>query len=85
MESGRQKPQAGELCRGVIPCCWLGVPARQLQHADAEACAATLFTPPNYDKDRDGRLPCLVWAYPREFKSKVGVWPKAFQGVGYRI
>ena len=35
--------------------------------------AATLFTPPGYDKERDGRLPCLVWAYPREFKSKVSM------------
>jgi len=32
----------------------------------------TLYTPPGHDPQRDGRLPCLLWAYPREFKSKVG-------------
>lgn len=31
---------------------------------------ATLYLPPGYDKDKDGALPCLIWAYPREFKSK---------------
>ena len=28
--------------------------------------AGTLYTPPGYDKERDGRLPCLLWAYPRQ-------------------
>lgn len=23
-----------------------------------------------YDKERDGPLPCLLWAYPREYKSR---------------
>ena len=32
---------------------------------------ATLYLPPGYDKERDGRLPCILWAYPREFKTKV--------------
>lgn len=31
---------------------------------------ASLYLPPGYDKDKDGPLPCLMWAYPREFKSK---------------
>ena len=31
---------------------------------------ATLYLPPGYDKEKDGPLPCLIWAYPREFKSK---------------
>ena len=31
---------------------------------------ATLYTPPGYDAERDGPIPCLLWAYPREFKSK---------------
>ncbi len=39
------------------------------QRADGVDLSATLYTPPGYDKDRDGRLPLLVWAYPREFKS----------------
>jgi dipeptidyl aminopeptidase/acylaminoacyl peptidase len=30
---------------------------------------ATLYTPPGYDKQRDGRLPVLMWAYPREYRS----------------
>ena len=25
---------------------------------------------PGYDRERDGLLPCILWAYPREFKSK---------------
>lgn len=33
---------------------------------------ATLYLPPGYDKEQDGRLPCILWAYPREFKTKVG-------------
>ena len=32
---------------------------------------ATLYLPPGYDAARDGRLPCLMWAYPREFKTRV--------------
>ena len=32
---------------------------------------ATLYLPPGYDQAKDGPLPCLLWAYPREFKSKV--------------
>jgi dipeptidyl aminopeptidase/acylaminoacyl peptidase len=44
---------------------------------------ATLYLPPGYDADRDGRLPCLMWAYPREFKSagaagQVGTSPYTF-------
>jgi dipeptidyl aminopeptidase/acylaminoacyl peptidase len=30
---------------------------------------ATLYLPEGYDPKRDGRLPVLMWAYPREFKS----------------
>jgi dipeptidyl aminopeptidase/acylaminoacyl peptidase len=29
----------------------------------------TLYLPPGYDPQRDGRLPVLMWAYPAEFKS----------------
>lgn len=32
---------------------------------------ATLYLPVGYDKDRDGPLPCLMWVYPEDFKSKV--------------
>lgn len=31
---------------------------------------ATLYLPPGYNKEKEGPLPCLMWAYPREFKSK---------------
>lgn len=31
--------------------------------------SAVLYLPEGYDKDRDGRLPVLMWAYPREYRS----------------
>ena len=31
--------------------------------------SAVLYTPEGYDPSRDGRLPVLMWAYPREYKS----------------
>jgi dipeptidyl aminopeptidase/acylaminoacyl peptidase len=31
--------------------------------------SAVLYTPKGYDPARDGRLPVLMWAYPREYKS----------------
>jgi hypothetical protein len=37
----------------------------QYKRADGVALNAELFTPPGYDKDKDGPLPCLLWAYPR--------------------
>ena len=40
------------------------------QRSDGVELTAKLYLPPGYDKERDGPLPCLVWAYPREFKSK---------------
>lgn len=39
------------------------------KRADGVTLNATLYTPPNYDPARDGRLPVIMWAYPREFKS----------------
>jgi dipeptidyl aminopeptidase/acylaminoacyl peptidase len=36
---------------------------------DGVQLSATLYLPPGYDPSRDGPLPALVWAYPREFKS----------------
>jgi len=39
------------------------------QRKDGVALTATLYTPPNYDVERDGPLPVLMWAYPREYKS----------------
>ncbi|KAL6776823.1 hypothetical protein ACKKBF_B31065 [Auxenochlorella protothecoides x Auxenochlorella symbiontica] len=48
---------------------------------------ATLYLPPGYDKDRDGPLPCLLWAYPREYKDKAAAGqlrrsPHHFSAVG---
>jgi dipeptidyl aminopeptidase/acylaminoacyl peptidase len=36
--------------------------------ADGVMLSATLFTPPGYDAQRDGPLPMVLWAYPREFR-----------------
>ncbi len=35
---------------------------------DGIELTATVYLPPGYDAVRDGRLPILMWAYPREFK-----------------
>ena len=35
---------------------------------DGIELTATVYLPPGYDAARDGRLPVLMWAYPREFK-----------------
>ena len=48
---------------------------RRYKREDGLDLTATLYLPPGYDKDRDGRLPCLLWAYPREFKTKVEATP----------
>ena len=35
--------------------------------ADSVPLSGTLYLPPNYDKERDGPLPLVVWAYPEEY------------------
>ncbi|KAK8654390.1 hypothetical protein V6N13_128359 [Hibiscus sabdariffa] len=40
------------------------------QRKDGVQLTATLYLPPGYDPSKDGPLPCLVWSYPGEFKSK---------------
>lgn len=40
------------------------------KRADGVDLTGTLYLPAGYDKDRDGPLPMLMWAYPTEFKSK---------------
>ena len=37
---------------------------------DGVDLTATLYLPPGYKSDRDGKLPALLWAYPRDFKSR---------------
>lgn len=39
------------------------------KRADGVDLTATLYLPAGYDKQRDGRLPALMWAYPQEFKN----------------
>ncbi|HEX9162300.1 MAG TPA: prolyl oligopeptidase family serine peptidase, partial [Thermoanaerobaculia bacterium] len=39
------------------------------KRADGVDLNGTLYLPPGYDSQRDGRLPVLLWAYPAEFKS----------------
>jgi len=41
----------------------------QYQRKDGVQLQATVYLPPGYDKARDGALPFLLWAYPREFGS----------------
>lgn len=58
------------------------------EREDGVPLTATLYLPAGYDKDRDGPLPTLVWAYPREFKSldaagQVSGSPYRFKRVSY--
>lgn len=39
------------------------------QREDGVTLSATLLLPPGYEAERDGPLPTVVWAYPREFIS----------------
>jgi dipeptidyl aminopeptidase/acylaminoacyl peptidase len=36
---------------------------------DGLSLSAVVYTPANYDPAKDGTLPVLMWAYPREYKS----------------
>ena len=71
------------------------------ERADGVPLTGTLYLPAGYDKDRDGPLPVLMWAYPTEFKSaqdagqvtdspyrftRVGWWsPMMFLVRGYAV
>jgi dipeptidyl aminopeptidase/acylaminoacyl peptidase len=39
------------------------------KRADGVDLTGDLYLPKNYDKSKDGPLPMLLWAYPREFNS----------------
>jgi dipeptidyl aminopeptidase/acylaminoacyl peptidase len=61
----------------------------QYKRADGLDLTATLYTPVGYDKARDGRLPVLMWAYPREYRSandaaQVRGSKYLFTTIGYR-
>ncbi len=60
----------------------------QYERADGVPLSATLYLPAGYDAARDGPLPTLVWAYPREFKSAAAAGqrddsPYQFKRVSY--
>lgn len=44
---------------------------RYKRSTDGVELTGTLYLPPGYERERDGVLPCLLWAYPKEYKSKV--------------
>ena len=48
-----------------------GVTKEQIRYkrADGVDLTATVYLPAGYDRERDGRLPVLMWAYPREYRS----------------
>src|SRR5690606_37944178 len=39
------------------------------ERKDGVDLTGTLYLPSGYNKEKDGPLPVLIWAYPREFKS----------------
>jgi len=41
------------------------------KRADGVDLTGTLYLPPGYDAAKDGPLPTILWAYPREYKSRV--------------
>ncbi|EPS61481.1 hypothetical protein M569_13316, partial [Genlisea aurea] len=54
---------------------------------DGVQLTATLYLPPGYEPSVDGPLPCLMWSYPGEFKSKEAAGqvrgsPNEFAGIG---
>ena len=55
----------------------------QYKRADGVALQATVYLPPGYDKARDGAIPFLLWAYPREFGSADAA--SQVQGSPYRF
>ena len=55
---------------------------------DGVDLTATLYLPASYDKAKDGRLPMLMWAYPREYKDprtagQVRTSPHRFTRINY--
>jgi dipeptidyl aminopeptidase/acylaminoacyl peptidase len=58
------------------------------ERGDGLTLTAQLLLPPGYDQQRDGRLPLMVWAYPREFASadaagQVADSPYRFNSISY--
>jgi dipeptidyl aminopeptidase/acylaminoacyl peptidase len=60
----------------------------QYEREDGVQLSATLYLPPDYDLDSGEKLPVVVWAYPREFRSadaagQVADSPYRFAGMSY--
>lgn len=58
------------------------------ERADGVPLSGTLLLPPGYNPETDGRLPLMVWAYPREFRSADAAGqrsdsPYRFVNIGY--
>ncbi|MFT7426051.1 MAG: dipeptidyl aminopeptidase/acylaminoacyl peptidase, partial [Algoriphagus sp.] len=49
-----------------------GIQKQQVTYSrkDGLNLSAVIYTPVSYDPAKDGTLPVLMWAYPREYKSK---------------
>ncbi|CAM8975783.1 unnamed protein product [Rhodiola kirilowii] len=70
-------PQLAELQKEMV----------RYERKDGVQLTATLYLPPGYDPSKDGPLPCLVWSYPGEFKSREAAGqvrgsPNEFPGIG---
>ena len=50
---------------------FMGVTKEKIEYtrADGVALNGTLYLPAGYNKEKDGRLPVFMWAYPTEYKS----------------
>jgi dipeptidyl aminopeptidase/acylaminoacyl peptidase len=58
------------------------------EREDGVPLSGELYLPPGYDPERDGRLPLVVWAYPREFRSadaagQLSGSPYSFTNISY--
>ncbi|TVQ68651.1 MAG: S9 family peptidase, partial [Balneolaceae bacterium] len=58
------------------------------EREDGIPLSGDLYLPPGYDPERDGRLPLIVWAYPREFRSadaagQISGSPYSFTNISY--
>lgn len=57
------------------------------ERRDGVPLSATLYLPPGYDPTTDGRLPLMIWAYPREYvdadtAGQVRAAPSRFTRIG---
>ncbi|RUO21194.1 S9 family peptidase [Aliidiomarina iranensis] len=71
-------PQTLEISRELV----------NYEREDGLPMSATLYLPAGYDKETDGPLPTIVWAYPREYRSssaaaQVSGSPYEFNRISY--